>query len=261
MVQLCFQVGDLAGRVPVAHGVPEQPLAQRRRHGRHVDGDVARDRHRAIQHLRSRQRPGGHPESDRLPPVEGAAGQQQLRRNGAAHQVWQRPMRHAVSQDTPPHLGHSIFGVLGDDPDVGLQCDGQSYPDGMAVDRRDHRGAQFECRGLGRRRGERVTRRRIERVCRSGEVGPRTERVPRAGEHDRTHLVIVVAVPVCLIEQRAHPCGVGVAPLRPVQGEQGDTVGHCDGEIGSHPSELTGWVAEYLPNSRHYRGRMKEQPR
>jgi hypothetical protein len=52
------------------------------------------------------------------------------------------------------NLHDTIFGVIGDDADIGLQRNGQSDSNGMTVDRGDHRFAQFEGGRVDRRRRE-----------------------------------------------------------------------------------------------------------
>ncbi len=106
-------------------------------------------------------------------------------------------MRHAIGYDAPTHLRDSVFGVVGHDPNVGLQGNRQADPNGVPVDRRDDRGAQLErgriCGGGGNPASSGGA---SKGSCRHGEVGAGTERITSPGEHDRAHRIVVVALPV-----------------------------------------------------------------
>lgn len=126
-------------------------------------------------------------------------------------------MRHAVGYDAPAHLCDSVFRAGGHDADVGLQRDGETDPNGVAVDRRDDGRAQLERRRIGRRCRE-VIGGGSERHCRGGKVGPGTECVAGSGKNNGADGIIVIALSIGPVEQGAQFGGVRVVPPRAVQG-------------------------------------------
>lgn len=100
--------------------VPQQAFTQRGRHRGHVDRDVAGHRQRVVEDPLGGQGPVGDPERHGLGPAERPAGEQDVGGHPQGGQLGQRPVRHAVGDHAPPYLHHTVFGVLGQDPDVRL---------------------------------------------------------------------------------------------------------------------------------------------
>ena len=141
---------------------------------------------------------------------------------------------------------HTVFRGVSDNPDIGLQRDGQTYAYGVAVDCGDHRLAQFEGGRVDRGCGERtVVNRVVERRCAAGEIRSRAKGPARAGDHDGAHVVVVVAVSIGLTQQRAHLGGVGVELLGAIQREDRHTLIDLDNHL-SHASKYT-----TAPQARH----------
>ena len=132
-------------------------------------------------------------------------------------------------------MHHTVFGVFGDDADVGLQGDRQADSDGVTVERGDHRFAQLEGGGVDRRRRERavvgwgVERRYVAREIRSdakGGAGP--------GYHEGADVVVTVALPVGLAQQPAHVGGIGVEMIGTIQRQHRHALVDVDRHVGAH---------------------------
>src|ERR1700731_1164637 len=168
-------------------------------------------------------------------PVEGAPREQPLGGPPQGGQMRQRPVRHAVGYHAPSHLHHTVFGVLGDHADVGLQGDRQADSDGVAVERGDHRFTQLEGGRVDRRRRERavvgggVERRYVAREIRSDAKG-----AARTGYHDGADVVVTVALAVRPAQQRAHLGGIGVEMFGTIQRQLRHALVDVDRHVGAH---------------------------
>ncbi len=88
-----------------------------------------------VEHFAGGQRPGGDAHGGSFKTVESTSRQQDVRSHGAAGQMRQRPVRHAVGNDAPTHLRDCVFRFFGHDPYVGLQGNRQTDPNGVPVQR------------------------------------------------------------------------------------------------------------------------------
>ena len=150
--------------------------------------------------------------------IECRSCQQDFGGVGDPDQARQHPVRVGVADDSAPNLNDAVARVGGEEPDVALQSQRQPQPDGVAVDRGDHRLGQRPRGHVDTRRAEPRPRLR-ERVLTVTEIGARTERRRCAREHDGPDVVVAVAGPVGVRELLAHPVADGVALPRPVQGD------------------------------------------
>ena len=124
--------------------------------------------------------------------VESRSGQQDFGRVGDPDQPRQHPVRVGVTDDPAPNLHDAVARVGGKEPDVALQRQRQPQPDGVAVDRGDHRLGSVQA-GTSIPGRAKARPGFGERVLTVAEVGARTERGRCAGQHNHPDGVVAVA--------------------------------------------------------------------
>ena len=153
-------------------------------------------------------------------------------------------MGEAVAHHAPSHLDDAVLGLGGEDPDVALEGQGQSHPDGMAVDGGDDQLPHLPGRHGDRGGAEGISGGGGEGFGPGAEIGTGAEGGRGPGDHHRPHPVVLIATAVGISQLIAHAAAEGIANLRAVEGDGGDPVVHGveDGPVGHRNAgaEITG---------------------
>ncbi|CAB4624720.1 unannotated protein [freshwater metagenome] len=133
-------------------------------------------------------------------------------------------MTQCIGHDATTDLNDAVLRIAGEEPQIAVERERESDPDGVSVHGGDDGFADAPCRRRNRIGTESRRVRSLEHVGSAGEIGTGAERRRRPREHDHAHCVVGIGHSVEVTEGTTHRTAEGVPRVGTVQGGDKHTI-------------------------------------